>query len=165
MKNIRKIKYLSPDGQTTLPNLPFYTKGLWLNSVRDNENNFTNHKIENVQIFNNDTHKFFKSYLGGIIVFYVDTNQIQLCKNNICKSNLFKDGKIGRFSIGNFFKGKYIDLKTGKTFNEKSISVELLGIPSDVLVAIATDICKEFKQQSVIVKDFNKNAFYMVDDK
>ena len=39
------------------------------------------------------------------------------------------------------------------------------GVDSDVLILIASEICKEFKQETVMVRDFNKSKVYFVNDK
>jgi hypothetical protein len=39
----------------------------------------------------------------------------------------------------------------------KNLSLLILGIDSDALVLIASEICREFKQETVMVRDFNKN--------
>ncbi|MCX6233442.1 MAG: hypothetical protein NT175_01780 [Bacteroidetes bacterium] len=129
-------------------------------------------------------------YRGGIIVFSTDVNCVQLTTNIITtwfKQNcatfvnrLMKNKNITQlmiknkilnqksdlgFSVGQFFKGHFVDLKTGKKYNEKSMSIELIGMPTDVLPLIATAICKHFEQQTALVKDFNTGKFYLVDDK
>jgi hypothetical protein len=39
------------------------------------------------------------------------------------------------------------------------------SVDSDVLILIATEICKEFKQETVMVRDSNKNKVYFINDK
>jgi hypothetical protein len=55
--------------------------------------------------------------------------------------------------------------KNGITLYKKSYSVTIEGVNSDVLILIATEICKEFKQATVMVRDFNKNKVYFINDK
>lgn len=69
---------------------------------------------------------------------------------------------IGGFSIGNFFKGKYIDPKTNQLYNDTSTSIELGGIPSELLLVFAIELCKKFKQKDVLVKDFNTDKIFFV---
>jgi hypothetical protein len=38
------------------------------------------------------------------------------------------------------------------------------GVPSEMLLLFAIEICKEFKQETVLVKDFNTNKIFLVDD-
>lgn len=67
------------------------------------------------------------------------------------------------YTIGKNFRGAYRS-KNGITFNEKSFTIDIAGINSDVLVLIASEICKEFKQESVMVRDFNKNKVLFVNE-
>ena len=46
--------------------------------------------------------------------------------------------------------------------NEKSTTIELLGIESEELIDIATDICNKFGQETVLLKDYNKNKIFVV---
>lgn len=69
---------------------------------------------------------------------------------------------IGAFSIGNFFHGRYIG-DNGKVFDEKSLSIEINGISSDGLIYLGEEIAKEFNQETVLVKDLNKNKIFLVD--
>ena len=55
--------------------------------------------------------------------------------------------------------------KNGITLYKKSYSMTIEGVDSDVLILIATEICKEFKQETVMVRDFNKNKVYFINDK
>ena len=61
------------------------------------------------------------------------------------------------YSIGNLFHGKYTDRKTGKTFDEKSFSIDLRGVPFEMVKDIAENICKRFNQQSVLVVNHKNN--------
>ena len=55
--------------------------------------------------------------------------------------------------------------KNGITLYKKSYSMTIESVDSDVLILIATEICKEFKQATVMVRDFNKNKVYFINDK
>ncbi len=55
--------------------------------------------------------------------------------------------------------------KHGITLYKKSYSMTIEGVDSDVLILIATEICKEFKQETVMVREFNKNKVYFINDK
>lgn len=72
------------------------------------------------------------------------------------------DMYIGALTIGNNFKGKYIG-DNNKIYNEKSTSIELGGVPSELLLLFAIELCRAFKQESVLVKDFNTNRVFLVD--
>jgi|LakMenEpi03Aug12_release.lakeMendotaPanAssembly.Ray.scaffolds.fasta_scaffold527057_2 hypothetical protein len=67
------------------------------------------------------------------------------------------------YTIGKNFRGAYKS-KNGLTFNEKSFTIEIAGIDSDLLVLIATEICREFKQEAVMVRDFNRNKVLFVNE-
>lgn len=133
-------------------------------------------------------------YNGGIIVFAtsvnttIDSMELSKIKSILKKTyysiinmtfknkklnNLVKkwnkefgnneDMFIGAFSIGNFFKGRYIG-DNGEVYNDTSSSIDLGGVPSEMLLLFATKLCKEFKQESVLVKGMNKNKEYLVND-
>jgi hypothetical protein len=55
--------------------------------------------------------------------------------------------------------------KHGITLYKKSYCMTIEGVDSDVLILIATEICKEFKQETVMVRDFNKNKVYFINNK
>ena len=79
----------------------------------------------------------------------------------IIKQKLPKLKDIG-FSSGNFFKGKYIDV-AGNEYTEKSTSIEILGVSSEVLVRLATEIAREIKQGAVLLKDYNTGKNILID--
>lgn len=49
-------------------------------------------------------------------------------------------------------------------FNENSLSLEIVGVDIDTLISIAEDICKEFNQWLVLVKDYSSNRIFSVQD-
>jgi hypothetical protein len=55
--------------------------------------------------------------------------------------------------------------KHGITLYKKSYTMTIESVDSDVLILIATEICKEFKQETVMVRDFNKNKVYFINNK
>lgn len=67
---------------------------------------------------------------------------------------------IGAFSVGNFFRGRYVG-DNGKVFDEKSLAVEVNGVSSEALIYLAELIATEFQQETVLVKDLNKNKIYL----
>ena len=87
---------------------------------------------------------------GGIIVFSTDVNAVPLEKHNI-----------GNWSVGNYFKGKYTD-KQGRVFTKKSLSVEVIGVTYEQLIDIAEDLCREVKQETVLVKSYSTNKIFLV---
>lgn len=135
----------------------------------------------------------FEKYRGGMIVFALSVNTVidNIEKNKLygflkkiyhsTMNHVFKDKKVnnlvqswnkefgeqpnmylGALTVGNNFKGKY---QSGdRIYNDKSTSIELGGVPSEMLLLFAIEICKEFKQETVLVKDFNTNKIFLVDD-
>jgi len=134
----------------------------------------------------------FNKYQGGMIVFALSVNAVvDTVEKNALKAALkktyysvmnhaFKDRKInnlvkswnkefgdidnmylGAMTVGNNFKGKY---QSGdQIYNDKSTSLELGGVPSELLLLFAIELCKEFKQETVLVKDFDTNRIFLVD--
>ena len=135
----------------------------------------------------------FSKYRGGMIVFSTDVNAVidnaeknkikaflkkiyYTTMNHISKYSMIDklikqwnnefanidDFYLGALTIGNNFKGKY--QSNNKIYNERSTSIELGGVPSEMLLLFAIELCKAFKQESVLVKDFNTNRTFLVDD-
>ena len=118
---------------------------------------------------------------GGIIVFSVNVNAVQLSSNKLInlvknsietlKNKLFKDRKINKVlsqydevygvTIGNFVKGRYKS-DSGNLFDESSLSIEIIGITTEVLNSVAESLAQEFKQETVLVKDYTSNRIYLV---
>jgi hypothetical protein len=64
-------------------------------------------------------------------------------------------------SIGNFIKGRY-KANDGTLYDEKSLSIEIIGVTDGVLNKVAKDLANEFKQESVLVKNYETNKIYLV---
>jgi len=60
------------------------------------------------------------------------------------------------FAIGKFLNGRYGDHR-GNLFDESSLCVEITGIDWDYFYSIALKICRHFKQESVMAKDYLLN--------
>ena len=122
-----------------------------------------------------------KKSKGGIIVFSTDVNAITLSKNQIInrikqtietfKNRLFATKKIDKianknelvgWTVGHYLDGRYTD-KKGNQYGENSLSVEIIGIDTEKLINIATILCRYFKQESVLVKDYSENRVMFVD--
>jgi len=65
------------------------------------------------------------------------------------------------WSIGNLFSGRYLSPKTGQTFNEKSFSVDILGVPFEFVRKVADALRKKFDQEAVLVIDHDTNKTYL----
>jgi hypothetical protein len=85
--------------------------------------------------------------------------------NKRLKKILLSKYELPCYTVGKNFRGSYTS-KNGITFNEKSFTVDIAGVDSDALKLIATEICREFKQETVMVRDFNDNKtkVYFVND-
>lgn len=118
---------------------------------------------------------------GGIIVFSYKVNAVDMSDNKLAngiKKRLLtlsnrinstnkitktdaKHDEIFGWTIGKYFDGCYKS-KDGSIFNEKSISVEIVDVSFETLIGFAEDLCREFNQESVLVKDYIHNDVYFV---
>lgn len=64
---------------------------------------------------------------------------------------------LSSFSVGNFFRGRWKDPTSGVIFTEKSLSIEIFGIPTEALAEIAEALRREFGQKMVLIKDYKTN--------
>lgn len=132
----------------------------------------------------NEINLEYFDYKGGIIVFSTDINAIQVSKNRLVnfifskmqsiKNALLINKKIHKvikqhetqlkgigLTVGNFVKGRYV-ADNGVIYDEKSASVEIIGVQTDVLNEIANSLREEFKQESVLVKNYEDEKIYLV---
>lgn len=176
---IKEIKYFHPSG-ASLPNGSNYQKGGFLNECRKNMNSFVlNEGVHGEQYG-------MAKYRGGMIVFavqmssnkivnaikqFVETTKNRFNKDKIVHNtingfnndNTKNNGEyIGAYSLGNFFKGKYLG-DNGEMFNDRSICLEINGLSSKSLLKLAEMIADRFKQETVLVKDLNRNKIYLAD--
>jgi hypothetical protein len=115
-----------------------------------------------------------------MIIFSTEVNAIELSKNKFINwikqkvetiKNKFKSyDKIDTlakkydlvgWTVGKFLNGRYTG-RDGKIYDENSLSVEVVGIDSTTLINIAEDICREFNQESVLVKNYNTKKILFV---
>lgn len=109
---------------------------------------------------------------GGIITFSTAMNSTELTRDGLINhlkrkmtslKNQFQckfekiDETAGKFELACWAIAKglhcrYKDRKTGTSFDENSISVELVGISNDTLLNFAKELCIEFEQQTALVK-------------
>jgi hypothetical protein len=135
----------------------------------------------NVESEVNEEISYEFKHKGGIIVFSVNVNAVKLSKNKLVRfiknqfetatNILFKTDKINKViknnpkilgvTIGNFVRGRY-RADDGSLYNETSLSVEIFGITSDVLNKTAEELAQEFKQETVLVKNYHENKIYLV---
>lgn len=181
---IKEVKYFHPS-RKTLPNGSNYQKGGFLNECRKNINSFMLDEGAQGEQYG------LAKYRGGMIVFAVNVNAVQLSPNKLVNGikqfvetlkNHFNKGKIvhntimnfnndekknngvyiGAYSLGNFFKGKYVG-DNGEMFNDRSICLEINGLSSKSLLKLAEMIADRFRQETVLVKDLNNNKIYLAD--
>ena len=120
--------------------------------------------------------------LGGIIVLSTEVNAIKLSKNKLINflkqkylnvaNSISKDKKIKDvlarnlsevgWTVGNFLRGRYVD-EHKNVYDEKSFCVEINGITNNKLIKVAEDLCKEFNQDTVLVKLYNPPRILFVD--
>ncbi len=81
-------------------------------------------------------------------------------KNILVDNNIQSEYTLSRNLFSAAHKSKH-----GITLYKKSYTMTIESVDSDVLILIATEICKEFKQETVMVRDFNKNKVYFINNK
>lgn len=118
---------------------------------------------------------------GGIITFSTDMNSTILSNDKVINflkqkivtivnritaikkiDKVAQNFKLKGWTVTKGLHGKYIDRKNGVVFDEKSLSVELAGISTDVLLDVAENLCNEFKQQSVLIKSYENNNIWFI---
>lgn len=150
----KEVKYFHPEGRN-MPNGSHYQRGGYIQECKQNINSF----ILDEGVHNNQYG--LSDYRGGVIVFSTDVKDTML--HDIMNYFNAKGGEcIGAYSVGNFFIGKYVG-DNGEMYNEKSLSVEINGLSSKSLLNVAEMIAREFKQETVLVKDLSKNKIYLAD--
>ena len=116
---------------------------------------------------------------GGTIVFSTDVNAVKLNDNefinflkqkietiknrlNVAKKvdKVANEHNLVGWTIGYNFDGRY-RAKNGKNFGENSITVDIVGVSDDDMISIATDICKSFMQECVLLKLTNGKVYFI----
>lgn len=94
---------------------------------------------------------------GGIIVFPEDT-----AINDEINVKKIIDGIISTYvwTAGKYLNGRYKD-ENGVYYSEKSLSVEIIGADHNTLIEIAEKLCKAFKKESVLLKDYSNNSIFL----
>ncbi len=112
----------------------------------------------------------FSMESGGTIVFSTDVNAVELTKNSFnnrlmqiyetFKNRTFalkildkfrRRNNVYAWTIGRYLVGTYTG-QNGKTFNENSISIDVVGIGKDRLFRIVEELKDTFRQESVLVR-------------
>lgn len=118
---------------------------------------------------------------GGIIVFSTDVNAIAQLNNRFINwikqkmatisnrlnatkkiDKIASENNLVGWTVGHYLDGRYT-AKNGKQYGENSLSVEIIGIDLKTLMKIGEELCKSFKQESVLVKDFSSGRVMFVD--
>lgn len=121
----------------------------------------------------------FRGEPGGTIVFSTDVNSKVLSDNSIknrilqvyetYKNRFFAKRILDRirrrhsvyaWTIGQYLIGTYTGDVDGKTYNENSLSIDVIGIDKDMLFKIAKDLLGIFNQESVLVK-WNGKVYFV----
>ena len=93
-----------------------------------------------------------RNKLGGMIVLPANINDIPKCND------------IFAWTVGKYLHGKY-KTKDGTIFDENSISVEFLNVSIDTIISFAEELCKEFSQETVLVKLYGEDRILFVKPK
>ena len=181
-RHFKDVKYFSPDGRKNIPNGHSIQRGGFINECKENLNNFVLSEAVRYSKYGS------RKYRGGVIIFSTELNAVGLDKNAIKNkvdtiifhfqqrffsgkknSDIFNkaikyfrkmsEGTIGAYSIGNTFKGKYIG-DNYEEYNERSISIEVNGLSNKALLYLGEMIARAFYQETVLIKDLNKNKIY-----
>lgn len=122
--------------------------------------------------------------LGGIIVLSTDVNAVSLSANKLAnwikqkwetlKNRISYNKKIDKISkkyddifawtVGKYLHGRY-KAKDGTVFDENSISVELINVSTDTIISFAEELCKEFSQETVLLKLYGEDRILFVKPK
>lgn len=189
---IKKIKYFRQDGQNYRPSgltAGWIEQGIW-----QNKNGFINKPMTDSYLLSENVQRYgFSKYRGGMIVLsnkikYKNDKVKELVKHAWHKISDYEKYDIkgiskyvkkwekereldslyvGGYNIGHNFIGKYIvfsDYSSPESFGEDSITIELGGIPKEMVMMFATFIYKECigNASSMLVKDFNTNTNYVI---
>lgn len=140
---MKEIRYFSTDGKT-MPNGIGFQRGNFLHECKVNSESFK------LNCDNNPS-----EHKGGVIVLSsgADINRDHL-SNEVAK-------EYGTtYFIGNAFYGKYV-ADNKDTFDERSVTIEATGISHKSLLEMAEMIAKIFQQETILVKDLNKNKIFI----
>lgn len=157
-----------------------FNQALKMNGLRIENTTNTDYTYINSEGVITESIDFEFEKKGGVIVFSTDVNALDISSNAVLNkikqivtsilNKTFVKSKVSKimnkhddvfgFTIGKFVKGRY-KAEDGSIYDENSTSVEIIGIDSEVLLKISEDIAKEFQQETVLVKDYQKNSIYL----
>lgn len=115
----------------------------------------------------NTTIKNEETFIDKIVYFFRNRRKVFL--NN----RLRIDGKLNKLLLDSYGIKGYIlsksyngiyKTKTEKVFSKKSYTITINGAETKLLKLIATEICKHFKQETIMLADFNseKPTVYII---
>jgi hypothetical protein len=106
-----------------------------------------------IEKISNRVKYFFESKLKSYV------NDLNV--NKRVKEILIDDFNLIGYTFGKNFNGMY-KAKNGKIYNEKSYTITITDVKSTILKLISERICQEFKQETVMLNDFNENKVYFI---
>ena len=175
-------KCFHPEGKTGYQGM--WAMAGWIDKVKKNVNAF---KPLSKQAAISPEQFDIARHRGGMIVFSPQVNAVKLNedeKENEKQQNFLSDwqssfaeglssdlvadyvAKYAKdyqgYTFGKGFSGHYVS-KSGKIFDEKSLTLEIIGISSQDLIELAETLAWAFFQETVLVKDYNNGKVYLVD--
>lgn len=171
--NIKKLRYLSPDGRDDCPQGVYLAKGAWHQNARINESSFITDAQGSPFGNKSERGKLDIANKGGVIVFpsaydysgnKTATAAITDFFSGINKlsEELFRHDPAGTFSVGKFFYGQYTG-ENGDIFSSESLSINVGIVSTKVLLLLAGELADYLEASSFIIKDLNKGNFYIGD--
>lgn len=122
-----------------------------------------------------------KTNKGGLITFSTEVNAYNFSdskfKNWMKKKIATIDNRINTnkrideigkrhdlvgWTVGHFLNGRYTS-NNGLVFDEKSLSLEIIDVDLDTLIAVAEELCIMFLQESVLLKDYTSGRVMFID--
>lgn len=117
---------------------------------------------------------------GGTIILSTDSNSLKLSdskfknwllqkfttvKNRMLAKRVLdkirRRNNVYAWTVGQYLIGTYTG-SNGKTFDERSLSIDCIGVSRKMLFTLAQELCAAFKQESVLVKDASNQQIYFV---
>lgn len=132
------------------------TKGVYSGFVgRSVYNRIKHNKAKEISTsISDDEREHISSKKGGIIVF---ANSYTLPLETL--ESIFVKYGVNKWSVGGYFHGEY-KTTDDSHWDERSLSLELIGVKAQILFNIANELCDIFKQ-SALVKEFSTGRLYI----
>jgi hypothetical protein len=105
------------------------------------------------------------SVLNFVSAEYVAWMKHIYCQNIInTLLKIYKPKDCYGCTLGRDFSGKY-PYREGQTFNERSVTIDCVGVDEDILYRIAAKTSAMFKQSPIIIKSFDSGKVYILEGK